>query len=305
MAIRDEIRSLVRHSLSDSILFEHDPEEVYFWLFSLPMGVRPLDAETPDGTPLLNEQTAVVNFLDDCIHLCLKAPYGYIEGLGVLCSDSTTTGDYQHGRNGLSPLLATVMEQISSRSASSLCPSDMLAIISFTRRLLVRLAGKRESLGHIVRLSEKLASLPVGETLIKDHAIVANSVTQEITILKHTLLLLDDPTAPISMPANPPSAVADFLDRIENMPLRTTLCSLRICFANQCLQRRQGSSVGARPSNSLTAYASLVAQSRKRWRFGWLASCHAFTGRQWAYFWHIWTQANGYCGTFHSSPRCG
>lgn len=230
MAIRDEIRSLVRHSLSDSILFEHDPEEVYFWLLSLPMGVRPLDAETPDGTPLLNEQIAVVNFLDDCIHLCLKAPYGYIEGLDVLCSDSTPAGGYQYGRNGLSPLLAAVMEQISSRVARSLCPSDTLAIISFARRLLVRLAGKRESLRLIVRLSEKLASSPVGETLIEDHTIVANSATQEIAILKHFLLMLDDPAAPISMPANPSSAVADFLGRIENMPLRTTLCSLRICF---------------------------------------------------------------------------
>jgi nucleolar pre-ribosomal-associated protein 1 len=235
MAIRDEIRSLVRHSLSDSILFEHDPEEVYFWLLSLPMGIRPLDAESPDGTPLLNEQTAVVNFLDDCIHLCLKAPYGYIEGLGVLYSDSTAAGGYQHRRSELSPLVATVMEQISSRFTSSLCPSDTLAIISFVRRLLVRLAGKRESLGLIVRLSERLASLPVGETLIEDHAIVANSVTQEITILKHCLLLLDDPAAPITMPANPSSAVADFLDRIENMPLRTTLYSLHICFANQRL----------------------------------------------------------------------
>jgi nucleolar pre-ribosomal-associated protein 1 len=228
MAIRDEIRSLVRHSLSDSILFEHDPEEIYFWLSALPIGVRPLDAETPDGTPLLNEQTAVVNFLDDCIHLCLKAPYGYIEGLDALSSDSTTASGYQHGGNTLSPLLATVMEQISSRFATSLCPSDSLAIISFARRLLVRYAGKGESLGLIVRLSEKLASLPVGETLLENHAIVADSVRQEITILKHCLLLLDDPATPISMPENPSSAVADFLDRIENMPLRTMLCSFHI-----------------------------------------------------------------------------
>jgi nucleolar pre-ribosomal-associated protein 1 len=194
----------------------------------LPIGVRPLDAETPDGTPLLNEQTAVVNFLDDCIHLCLKAPYGYIEGLDALSSDSTTASGYQHGGNTLSPLLATVMEQISSRFATSLCPSDSLAIISFARRLLVRHAGKGESLGLIVRLSEKLASLPVGETLLENHAIVANSVRQEITILKHRLLLLDDPATPISMPENPSSAVADFLDRIENMPLRTMLCSFHV-----------------------------------------------------------------------------
>ena len=223
MAIRDEIRSLVRHVLSESILFEHDPEEIYFWLSSLPIGVRPLDAETPDATPLLNEEVAVVNFLDDCIHICLRAPYGYIEGLHPASSDSTATSSYQHGGNSFSPLLATVMEQIPSRFATSLFTSDLLAIVSFTRRLLVRLAGKGENLGLLVRLSEKLASLPVGETLLEDHAIIAKAVTQEVTILKNTLLLLGDPVTDISISllGNPSSALADFLDRIENTPLRT------------------------------------------------------------------------------------
>jgi len=223
MAIRDEIRSLVRHVLSESILFEHDPEEIYFWLSSLPTGVRPLDAETPDGTPLLNEEAAVVNFLDECIHTCLRAPYGYIEELHAASSDSTATSSYKHGENSFSPLLATVMEQIPSRFATGLFPSDLLAIISFTRRLLVRLARKRENLGLLVRLSERLASLPVGETLLEDHTIIAKAVTQEVTILKNTLLLLDDPVThiSISIPGDSPT-VADFLDRIENTPLRTT-----------------------------------------------------------------------------------
>jgi len=108
-AIRDAIRSLVRHVLSGSILFEHDPDEVYFWLSSLPVGLRSPDAETPDGTPLSNEQPAVVNFLDDCIQLCLKAPYDYIEGLHISGPDSATTKIHQLGGNALSPLLATVM----------------------------------------------------------------------------------------------------------------------------------------------------------------------------------------------------
>jgi nucleolar pre-ribosomal-associated protein 1 len=221
VAIRDEIRSLVQHVLSESILFEHDPEEIYFWLSSLPIGVRPLGAETPDGTPLLNEQAAVVNFLDDCIHLCLRVPYGYIEELHAASSDSTAASTYQHEEIFFSPLLATVMEQIPSKFATSLIPSDMLAIISFTRRLLVQLAGKKENLGLLVRLSEKLASLPVGETLLEDHAIIAKAVTQEVTILKNTLFLLGNAATDISLPGNLPSAVADFLDRIENTPLRT------------------------------------------------------------------------------------
>ena len=226
VAIRDEIRSLVRHVLSESILFEHDPEEIYFWLSSLPIGVRPLDAETPDGTPLLNEQTAVVNFLDDCIHLCLRVPYGYIEELHATSSDPTAASTYQHRESFFSPLLATVMEQIPSKFATSLIPSDMLAIMSFTRRLLVRLAGKRENLGLLVRLSEKLASLPP----LEGHATIAKAVAQEVTILKNTLFLLGNAATDISLPGSPPSAVADFLDRIENTPLRTTPYSPQYLF---------------------------------------------------------------------------
>ncbi|KAH9963282.1 ribosome 60S biogenesis N-terminal-domain-containing protein [Russula dissimulans] len=221
-AIRDAIRSLVRHILSGSILFEHDPDEVYFWLSSLPVGLRPPDAETPDGTPLLNEQLAVVNFLDDCIQLCLKAPYGYIEGLHTSNSDSATAKIHQLGGNALSPLLATVMEQLTSRSAAGLCPSDVLAIVSFVRRLLVRLSGKKESLRLLVHLSGKLASLPIAEVLGEDHSIVAKAVTQEIAIAKNYLRLLGDPTASVSIPEKPSSAISDFLDRIENMDLPTS-----------------------------------------------------------------------------------
>ncbi|KAI0254170.1 ribosome 60S biogenesis N-terminal-domain-containing protein [Lactifluus subvellereus] len=222
IAIRDAIRSLLRHILSGSILFEHDPEEIYFWLSSLPTSARSLDAETPDGTPLLNEQTAVINFLDDCIQLCLKTPYGYIEELAPPSSDSTTISDHQGGNTPPSPLLATVIEQISTRFVASLCPSDTLAIVSFVRRLLVRLSGKQGSLDLLVCLSGKLDSLPVGEVFAEKHAIVGSAVAQEIKILKNYLLFLREPATPMSPPGSPASAVTDFLDRIENIPIPTS-----------------------------------------------------------------------------------
>jgi nucleolar pre-ribosomal-associated protein 1 len=88
VAVRDVIGALLRRLLSESILFEHDPEEVYFWLSSLPIGTRPKGTGAPDETPLLDEQTAVISFLDDCIQLGLKMPYGYIEEVTVLSRGS-------------------------------------------------------------------------------------------------------------------------------------------------------------------------------------------------------------------------
>jgi nucleolar pre-ribosomal-associated protein 1 len=224
---------LVQHIFSGSILFEHDPEEVHFWLSSLPIGVRPFDAESPESTPFFNERAAVVNLLDDCVQLCLKAPYGYIEELSYSSSETTTANGYQPGGSPPSPLLATVIEQISSKVTTSLSPSDTLAIVSFARRLIVRLAGKMEGLGLLVHLSEKLVSLPVSEILEENH-VVANAVAQEITMLKNFLTLLGDPAAPIPVLESPSSpVVADFLYRVENASLRTILCFLYTCSANQ------------------------------------------------------------------------
>ena len=234
-AIRDAIRSLVQHIFSGSILFEHDPEEVHFWLSSLPIGARPFDAKSPESTLLSNERAAVVNFLDDCVQLCLKGPYDYIEELSYSISETTTANGYQPGGNTTSPLLATVIEQILSKIMISLSPSDTLAIVSFARRLIVRLAGKMEGLGLLIRLSEKLVSLPASEILVENH-VVANAVAQEITMLKNYLTLLGDPAAPMPVLESPSSpAVADFLDRVENTTLRTTLCFLYTCSAKQRL----------------------------------------------------------------------
>jgi nucleolar pre-ribosomal-associated protein 1 len=201
----------------------------------LPIGARPFDPESPGVTILINERAAVVNFLDDCVQLCLKAPYGYIEELSNSSSETTTANGYQPGGSTLSPLLATVIEQISSKITTSFSPSDTLAIVSFARRLIVRLAGKMEGLGLLVRLSEKLLSLPISEILEENH-VVANAVAQEITILKNYLTLLGDPAAPMPVLESPPSpAVADFLDRVENSSLRTSLCFLYTCSSNRRL----------------------------------------------------------------------
>ncbi|KAI9466647.1 ribosome 60S biogenesis N-terminal-domain-containing protein [Lactarius psammicola] len=190
VAVRDVIGALLRRLLS---------EKVYFWLSSLPIGARLKGAGASDETPLLDEQTAAISFLDDCIQLGLKTPYGYIEEVAVLSRD---------GGNAPSPLLATIVEQVFARvSANLLRPLDILAIVSFVRKLLVRLSGKPGSVVLLVHLSERLASLPF------------ERFAREIITLKNYLLLLRDPTAITSPLGSSSSSTTDFLDRIENMPI--------------------------------------------------------------------------------------
>ncbi|KAH9007194.1 ribosome 60S biogenesis N-terminal-domain-containing protein [Lactarius hatsudake] len=223
VAVRDVIGALLRRLFSESILFEHDPEEVYFWLSSLPIGARSKGAGAPDETPLLDEQTTVINFLDDCIQLGLKMPYGYIEEVTVLSRGSTANNDYQDGGNAPSPLLATIMEQVFARvSANLLHPLDVLAIVSFVRKLLVRLSGKQGSIVPLVHFSERLASLPFDDSLTEEHAAVRRAAAREITTLKNYLLLLRDPTAITSPQGSSSSSVTDYLNRIENVPIPTS-----------------------------------------------------------------------------------
>jgi nucleolar pre-ribosomal-associated protein 1 len=229
VAVRDVIGALLRRLLSESILFEHDPDEVYFWLSSLPIGTRSNGTGAPNESPLLDEQTAVISFLDDCIQLGLKMPYGYIEEVAVLSRGAAVNNDYQDGGNAASPLLATIMEQVFAKvSADILCPLDVLAIVSFVRKLLVRLSGKQGSMVLLVQLSERLSSLPFNDKLTEEHAVVRRAVTREIISLKNYLHLLRDPTALTSPLGGSSSSVTDYLDRIENMPIRTTQLFLHI-----------------------------------------------------------------------------
>ena len=229
IAVRDVIGALLRRLLSESILFEHDPEEIYFWLSSLPIGTRSKGTGAPDDAPLLDEQTAVISFLDDCIQLGLKMPYGYIEEVTVLSRGSIVNTDYQDGGNAPSPLLATIMEQVFARvSAHLLRPLDVLAIVSFVRKLLVRLSGKQGSMVLSVQLSERLSSLPFDDGSTEEHTVARRAVTREIMTLKNYLLLLRDPTALASPLGGSSSSVTDYLDRIENMPIRTSQLFLHL-----------------------------------------------------------------------------
>ncbi|KAG2014276.1 hypothetical protein CC2G_011109 [Coprinopsis cinerea AmutBmut pab1-1] len=129
LSIHGQIASLVKHVLASTLLFQDDPDEVDFWLNSLPYSVRRVKVvtrskkregggegkdtgrdeaedeeddemqtitvypETPDGTPLMDEREAVIAFLDECVQRCLKAPYKYIEEMESFANADSTVMD--------------------------------------------------------------------------------------------------------------------------------------------------------------------------------------------------------------------
>ena len=152
-AIRSATASLLRDSLSSSLLFQHDPDELVLWLRSLPFTPRQAGALAPDGTPLTDERDAVVTFLDECAQHCAKTPYRYLEDVRSLASEGkgedVDMDGPDHGMDIIdsetlpSPLLMTVSEQLAAKlKGKHISPSDALAAIAFLRKLVYRLMSK-------------------------------------------------------------------------------------------------------------------------------------------------------------------
>ncbi|TFY53062.1 hypothetical protein EVJ58_g9659 [Rhodofomes roseus] len=163
-AIRSATAAVLRQSLSSSLLFQHEPDELVLWLRSLPVTVRAPGAQAPDGAPLADEREAVITFLDDCAQLCGKGPYRYLEELQTLCREDDTedvdmdgTGYRMDDESLPSPLLITIAEQFAAKlKGEHISPSDALAVVTFVRKLVCRLMGKTCQLGYLAKYVERL-----------------------------------------------------------------------------------------------------------------------------------------------------
>lgn len=167
MAIRSATAVLLQHSLSSSLLFQHDPDELVLWLRSLPSTARPVDAQAPDGTSLTDERDAVISFLDECAQLCAKIPYRFLEELRSLASEGKVEDvDIDGGDHGAgvadnktlpSPLLITISEQLIAKlKGKHLSPSSALAVIAFVRKLVCHLISKTCHLDWLVSYVRRL-----------------------------------------------------------------------------------------------------------------------------------------------------
>ncbi len=218
--MRTTLFGLLRHSLSSTILFQHDANELELWLSSLPFSGRTTPAKAPDGTPLTSEEDAVIAFLDDCAQRCLKTPYRYLENLEkAWIEDSGKDTVSMEARTALlpSPLLVAVLEQLEAKLRSDLLsPSDTLSVFAFVRRLLWNLAQKTHSIEPLTSIAQTLVSYLPYTTGFGE--CVNTALRREIRLSTVGLRQTVAPSPSIFCDHNP--AVEVFLERIEGVPCR-------------------------------------------------------------------------------------
>lgn len=192
-AVRDAVTSLLSGALRDSLLFQHDPEELELWLDALPRTVRSPDAKCPDGTPLVDDREGVIKFLDDCMQRCGKTPYRYLEELdaffesaAVVCKgdNADETPLAPMGSRVASPLMMTVLEQISAKvNNNTLVPSDALALMRYIRYITVSLLGNQYGLAFCRGIAKRLSEIVGRGGTWSTSSNITTAMHREIAIL--------------------------------------------------------------------------------------------------------------------------
>ena len=221
-ATRTALSSLLRHVLSQSILFQEDPHESDLWLKALPT-MRPLDDEeaTDDG-PLWDEAEAVITFLDDCVQRCIKTPYRYLEDVRslaqTLTSNAASDQNYSFEMYP-SSLLMTIVEQLEAKVANKLLtPSHVLGITSFIRKLLFYLSSKQLDLQFLRAVAVGIDETLRPERLFEGFSTFSDAIRREVGML-HASLAFQRPSFRGSA-INSSAEVQAYLDRAEQAPIR-------------------------------------------------------------------------------------
>ena len=200
-AIRSALRDLLRHILSQSVLFQEDRHEPELWLRALPRK-RPRITEDPDQHPgwLEDEADAVITFLDDCVQRCLKTPYRYVEALHSIASAPTSlSADSLEASLQLdtcpSPLIMTVIEQLEAKvNNKSLSSSHLLGVVSYIRRVLFYLVSKCTDTRLLEALADKVASILVVQNLPEASDALRYGVQRELGLLHASLTFPHSPS---------------------------------------------------------------------------------------------------------------
>ncbi|KAJ3506576.1 hypothetical protein NLJ89_g6794 [Agrocybe chaxingu] len=154
-AIRRALGDVLKHVLSQSIIFQEDPAEPDLWLKSLPRYSLGAGADGVDS---------VTTFLDECLQRCMKTPYRYIEVLHSFASSHAPEDTEDAASSTLnqldtypSPLLMTILEQLEAKvNNNSLSSSAVLGILTFLKQLLFHLTSKTPDLRYLKAFAGKL-----------------------------------------------------------------------------------------------------------------------------------------------------
>lgn len=149
--IRDLTGRLLNQTLSDSFMFNHDPEEVQLWLNALPHNL----SSSSKNLAMSETQQGVLQFLDNCINRFSKAQYKYTDQLVQLVNTANSTHSQAPGftrdlilattstdmasayKHPFSPLLLTLCENL------NFIKSDRRPALLYVTRLLTLLLTKQ------------------------------------------------------------------------------------------------------------------------------------------------------------------
>ncbi|KAK7440039.1 hypothetical protein VKT23_017290 [Stygiomarasmius scandens] len=186
--ITQVLTSLLERMLSNSVLFQDSPDEPSLWLACLPQIQRPSNGSAaPDGVVLTDEVQSVVAFLDDCIQRCSKTPYRYIDELHAMLNDVASLDSSPHQAT-VSPLLVTVLEQLTIKVTNKLLsPSDVLALSTFVRKLVLKLSCQTDDLRFLRAFACKVDDALNEGKLFGEYPVVSRGIRREVGILLHCL----------------------------------------------------------------------------------------------------------------------
>jgi nucleolar pre-ribosomal-associated protein 1 len=218
---------LIQSVLSPSILFEHDPPELFLWLEALPRGIRAPDANGPNDEELVDERETMVAVLDKCIRDCIKSPWKYVERtMGIYTGGEAIEDEGLEGyspSSAASPLLMTLLEFLEGilKGEPTLPPSAALAISTYLRRLLLGISLKQPNIQYVLRVASILDLMLVNdseESMVQKYSTeMTQSIRREFGMLRRALLRMGIP-ADIAMLGDE-DAVIVFLNQVEILPV--------------------------------------------------------------------------------------
>jgi nucleolar pre-ribosomal-associated protein 1 len=173
----------------------------------------------------LDDGPIVVKFLDECFLRCSRTPYKYLEDLSSLTTsllpsprEPAEDSIIQRPEMFPSPVIMTLLEQLSVLTKRNPSPSELYSLSVFTRHLVFRLAQKTQSLWFTQAIVTKVDEI-FSVNFLPDYPSIMKAVRREVRVLRACLAGLEDP--PPSTSSTATDQMQTFLAKVEGTPLGT------------------------------------------------------------------------------------
>lgn len=192
--MKTTVLSLLVQSLKDSLLFQHNPDELRLWLNCLLHTMQhPTSAQSVNSVPESDRRKSLLVFLDDCMQRCAKTPYKYLEEMHSLQGSEIASksireptldsSDTVHTLE-MSPLVMTVIEQLAAKSRGSLLSaSDLITIVSYIRNVVVSLLGNQNDMNLCRAIIRKLEIILTERESMDGRPSVSAALAKELAII--------------------------------------------------------------------------------------------------------------------------